>query len=62
MIYISSVVGKKKFSKPTQILEYNLSVDTFVEKCDHSSYNYVNEYDLLAGTTIVLKVQTVDKP
>ena len=47
--------GKKKFSKPTQILEYNLSVDTFVEKCKHSSYNYVNTYDLLAGTTIVLK-------
>ena len=47
--------GNKKFSKPTQILEYNLSVDTFVEKCDHSSYNYVNEYDLLAGTTIVLR-------
>ena len=47
--------GIKNFSKPTQILEYNLSVDTFVEKCDHSSYNYVNEYDLLAGTTIVLR-------
>ena len=47
--------GKKKFSKPTQILEYNLSVDTFVEKCEHSSYNYVNTYDLLAGTTIVLR-------
>ena len=47
--------GIKKFSRPTQILEYNLSVDTFVEKCDHSSYNYVNEYDLLAGTTIVLR-------
>ena len=47
--------GIKKFSKPTQILEYNLSVDTFVEKCDHGFYNYVNEYDLLAGTTIVLR-------
>ncbi len=47
--------GIKKFSKPTQILEYNLSVDTFVEKCAHSSYNYVNTYDLLAGTTIVLR-------
>ncbi len=47
--------GNKKFSKPTQILEYNLSVDTFVEKCDHYFYNYVNEYDLLAGTTIVLR-------
>ncbi len=47
--------GNKKFSKPTLILEYNLSVDTFVEKCDHNFYNYVNEYDLLAGTTIVLR-------
>ena len=47
--------GIKKFSKPTQILEYNLSVDTFVEKCEHSTYNYVNTYDLLAGTTIVLR-------
>ena len=47
--------GIKKFAKPTQILEYNLSVDTFVEKCEHSSYNYVNEYDLLAGTTIVIR-------
>ena len=47
--------GIKKFSQPTLILENNLSVDTFVEKCEHSSYNYVNEYDLLAGTTIVLK-------
>ncbi len=47
--------GIKKLAKPTQILEYNLSVDTFVEKCDHSSYNYVNEYDLLAGTTIVIR-------
>ena len=48
-------MGVKEFSKPTQILEYNLSVDTFVEKCEHSSYNYVNEYDLLAGTTIVIR-------
>ena len=47
--------GIRNFSKPTQILEYNLSVDTFVEKCEHSSYNYVNEYDLLAGTTIVIR-------
>ena len=47
--------GIKEFSKPTQILEYNLSLDTFVEKCEHSSYNYVNEYDLLAGTTIVIR-------
>ena len=47
--------GIKNFSKPTIILENNLSVDTFVEKCEHSSYNYVNEYDLLAGTTIVLR-------
>ena len=48
-------MGIKKFSKPTLILENNLSVDTFVEKCNHSAYNYVNEYDLLAGTTIVLR-------
>ncbi len=47
--------GVKKFSKPIQILEYNLSVDTFVETCAHRLYNYVNEYDLLAGTTIVLR-------
>ena len=47
--------GIKNFSKPTQILEYSLLVDTFVEKCNHSSYDYVNEYDLLAGTTIVLR-------
>ncbi len=48
-------MGIKKFSKPIVILGNNLSVDTFVEKCEHSSYNYENEYDLLAGTTIVLR-------
>ncbi len=37
------------------MLDYNLTVDKFVEDCKSEEYEYVNEYDLLAGSTIVVR-------
>ena len=47
--------GKKYTSKTLQMLDYKITVDRFVEDCKSENYKYVNEYDLLAGTTIVVK-------
>ena len=47
--------GKKYTSKSLQMLDYKITVDRFVENCESENYKYVNEYDLLAGTTIVVK-------
>ena len=37
------------------MLDYKITVDRFVEDCKSENYKYINEYDLLAGTTIVVK-------
>ena len=47
--------GNKNTSKHIDILDSQLLVDTFVEECKSTEHEYVNEYDLLAGTTIVIK-------
>ena len=47
--------GKKQTSKTLQMLDYKLTVDRFVEDCKSEDHKYVNEYDLLAGTTIVVR-------
>ena len=47
--------GKKHTLKTIQMLDYNIMVDRFIEDCKSENYKYVNEYDLLAGTTIVVK-------
>ena len=41
-------------SREVQILDYKLTVDRFIENCKGKRYNYKNEYDLLAGTSIVI--------
>ena len=46
--------GTKIPSKTIQILELELTIDRVVEKCENEHYSYKNEYDLLAGTTIVI--------
>ena len=46
--------GIKIPSKKIQILDYTLAVDKFTENCKSARYEYKNEYDLLAGTTIVI--------
>ena len=47
--------GKKLAPKSIEIVEYNLLVDKYVEKCVGKKHRYKNEYDLLSGTTIVIK-------
>ena len=47
--------GKKHTSKTLQMLDYKITVDRFIEDCKSENHKYVNEYDLLAGTTIVVK-------
>ena len=46
--------GKKIPSKTIQILELELTIDRFTEECENLRYSYKNEYDLLAGTDIVI--------
>ena len=46
--------GKKNPSKTIQILGLELTIDRFTEECENVLYSYKNEYDLLAGTDIVI--------
>ncbi len=46
--------AKKIPSKTIQILELELTIDRFTEECESEQYSYKNEFDLLAGTTIVI--------
>ena len=46
--------GRKIPSKAIQILEYKIVVDRFIEDCKSKRHSYKNEYDLLAGTAIVI--------
>ena len=47
--------GKRGQSKPVLFLEYKITVDKFVEDCVSIQHSYKNEYDLLSGTSVVIK-------
>ena len=47
--------GKKEKPKPELFLKYKITLDKFVEDCVSNQYSYKNEYDLLSGTSIVIK-------
>ena len=48
-------LGKKGKSKPVLFLEYEITIDKFVEDCVSNQHSYKNEYDLLSGTSVVIK-------
>ena len=48
-------LGKREQSKLVLFLEYKITLDKFVEDCVSNRYSYKNEYDLLSGTSIVIK-------
>ena len=48
-------LGKREQPKPELFLEYKITLDKFVEDCVSNQYSYKNEYDLLSGTSIVIK-------
>ena len=52
---IFECVGKKSVPQLIEIVEYSLLVDRYVETCINKRHRYKNEYDLLSGTTIVVK-------
>ena len=47
--------GKKMAFRSIEIVEYTLMVDRYVETCVSAKHKYINEYDLLSGTTVVMK-------
>ena len=47
--------GKKMAPRSIEIVEYTLLVDRYVETCVNKKYKYINEYDLLSGTRVVLR-------
>ena len=47
--------GKKMAPRSIEIVEYTLLVDRYVETCVSAKHKYINEYDLLSGTTVVMK-------
>ena len=47
--------GKKMAPRSIEIVEYTLLMDRYVETCVSAKHRYINEYDLLSGTTVVLK-------
>ena len=47
--------GKKMVPRSIEIVEYTLLVEKYVETCVNKQYKYINEYDLLSGTTVVMK-------
>ena len=47
--------GKKIVLRSIEILENTLMVDRYVETCVSAKHKYINEYDLLSGTTVVMK-------
>lgn len=52
---IFKCLGKREQPKPVLFLEYKITLDKFVEDCVSNQYSYKNEYDLLSGTSIVIK-------
>lgn len=47
--------GTKKKPQSIKIVEYTLLIDRYVETCVNKKYKYTNEYDLLSGTTVVVR-------
>jgi len=47
--------GKKVEAQSIEIVEYTLLVDSYMETCINKYHRYKNEYDLLSGTTIVVR-------
>ena len=47
--------GTKKKPQSIEVVEYTLLVDRYVETCVNAQHEYTNEYDLLSGTTIVVR-------
>ena len=47
--------SKKEISEAQLFLEYQVTIEKFFEECTSNKYNYKNEYDLLSGTSIVIK-------
>ena len=47
--------GKKMKPQSIEIVEYTLLVDRYIETCVNAQHEYTNEYDLLSGTTIVVR-------
>ena len=47
--------GEKLEPQSIEIVEYTLLVDRYLETCVNKYHSYKNEYDLLSGTTVVVK-------
>ena len=47
--------GRKMAPQSIEIVEYTLLIDRYVETCVSKKHKYTNEYDLLSGTTVVVK-------
>ena len=47
--------GTKKKPQSIEIVEYTLLVDRYVETCFNARHEYSNEYDLLSGSTVVVR-------
>ena len=48
-------LGKKGQSKPVLFLQYKITLDKFTEECVSNQHSYKNEYDLLSGSSVVIK-------
>ena len=48
-------LGKRGQSKPVLFLEYKITIDKYIEDCAGDQHSYKNEYDLLSGTSVVIK-------
>jgi len=47
--------GKKMAPQSIEIVEYTLLVDRYIETCINKRHKYKNEYDLLSGSSVVVK-------
>ena len=47
--------GKKMAPQSIEIVEYTLLVDRYIETCVNKHHKYKNEYDLLSGSSVVVK-------
>ena len=48
-------IGKKLAPQSIEIIEHTLLIDKYVETCINKRYRYTNEYELISGTTVVVK-------
>ena len=47
--------GKKMAPQSIEIVEHTLLVDRYIETCVNNYHKYKNEYDLLSGSSVVVK-------